>query len=48
MSLSRLVELAEPERQSEGGVGRDETVIRENIKNQEKEDQKLDRMKLWR
>ena len=29
-------------------VGRDETVIREYIRNQEPEDQRLDRLKLWR
>ena len=28
--------------------GRDETVIREYIKNQEKEDQRLDQLNLWR
>ena len=29
-------------------VGRDETVIREYIKNQEKEDQRMDQLGLWR
>jgi putative transposase len=29
-------------------VGRDETVIREYIKNQEKEDERLDQLRLWR
>ena len=29
-------------------VGRDETVIREYIKNQESEDQKLEQLNLWR
>ena len=29
-------------------VGRDEVVIREYIKNQEKEDMRLDQMNLWR
>ena len=29
-------------------VGRDETVIRENIRNQEQEDARLDQMNLWR
>ena len=29
-------------------VGRDEAVIREYIKNQEKEDMRLDQMNLWR
>lgn len=29
-------------------VGRDETVIREYIKNQEKEDERLDQLALWR
>ena len=29
-------------------VGRDETVIRQYIKNQEKEDQRFDQMNLWR
>ena len=29
-------------------VGRDEAVIREYIRNQEKEDQRLDQMNLWR
>jgi len=29
-------------------VGRDETVIRDYIKNQEKEDQRLDQLNLWR
>ena len=29
-------------------VGRDEEVIREYIRNQEKEDQRLDQMNLWR
>ena len=29
-------------------VGRDETVIREYIKNQEKEDERLDQLSLWR
>ena len=29
-------------------VGRDETVIRDYIRNQEQEDQRLDPMKLWR
>ena len=29
-------------------VGRDETVIRDYIKNQEKEDQRLEQMNLWR
>ena len=28
-------------------VGRDETVIREYIKNQEEEDKRLDKLKLW-
>jgi putative transposase len=28
-------------------VGRDETVIREYIKNQEKEDERLDQLRLW-
>ena len=29
-------------------VGRDETVIREYIKNQEQEDEKLEQLNLWR
>ncbi len=29
-------------------VGRDETVVREYIRNQEKEDQRLDQLGLWR
>jgi putative transposase len=29
-------------------AGRDETVIRNYIKNQEKEDQRLERLNLWR
>ena len=29
-------------------VGRDETAIRDYIKNQEKEDQRLDQLNLWR
>jgi putative transposase len=29
-------------------IGRDETVIREYIKNQESEDQKLEQLNLWR
>ena len=29
-------------------VGRDETVIREYIRNQEQEDKRLDQMNLWR
>ena len=29
-------------------VGRDETVIREYIRNQEQEDQRLDQLNLWR
>src|ERR1700757_3799610 len=29
-------------------VGRDETAIRENIKNQEQEDGRLDQLNLWR
>jgi putative transposase len=29
-------------------VGRDERVIRDYIKNQEKEDQRLDQLNLWR
>jgi len=29
-------------------VGRDEAVIREYIKNQEREDQRLEQMNLWR
>src|SRR5271169_4114215 len=29
-------------------VGRDETVVREYIKNQENEDQKLEQLNLWR
>ena len=29
-------------------VGRDETVIREYIRNQEQEDQRLDEINLWR
>ena len=29
-------------------VGRDEAVIREYIRNQEKEDQRLDQLNLWR
>ena len=29
-------------------VGRDETVIRDYIRNQEQEDKRLDRMNLWR
>ena len=29
-------------------VGRDETVIREYIQNQEKEDKRLDQIDLWR
>jgi putative transposase len=29
-------------------VGRDETVIREYIKSQEKEDERLDQLGLWR
>ena len=29
-------------------VGRDETVIRDYIRNQEHEDQRLDQMNLWR
>jgi putative transposase len=29
-------------------VGRDETVIKEYIKNQENEDQKLEQLNLWR
>ena len=32
----------------EATVGRDETVIRDYIKNQEKEDQRLDQLNLWR
>jgi len=28
-------------------VGRDETVIREYIRHQEQEDQRLDQLKLW-
>ena len=29
-------------------VGRDETVIRENIRNQEQEDKRLDQLNLWK
>jgi putative transposase len=29
-------------------VGRDEAVIREYIRNQEKEDQRLDQLNLWK
>ena len=31
-----------------GDLGRDEKVIRDYIKNQEKEDQRLDQLNLWR